>query len=459
MDKGSAGAFAVEWKELELWDALTAKLLGEPKPAYPLFALGDIAAVRFEKVPGAEIASGIVRLLDRVSFDGEVFPSASRNTKMTQYRASPGDLVISKIRARQGSIGLVSDQHGNLGVSIHYRALIPDSSKVETYFLWLLLRSGYCRRQFLSATGGAMKGEISEASLLALRIPLPALATQRAIVARWQKTQADIAATRARADDLEGKARAVFLAGLGLREPAALAVRKAFALDSARVDRWGVAQVRESLAAPDLAAGKFPVVRLREVIANLENGWSPKCHPRPATIEEWGVLKLGAVSYGTFDETANKALPKNFQPRSDLEIRAGDVLFVRGNVLSLVGACAHVERTRSKLMMPDLIFRAVFRADSPVIPAYLAEVMRTTHLRRQIKDVATGTSPTMKKVTKPALLALRLPLPPLAVQKSLVAAVAAARAEAARERAGADQLAASAATTLETSLLGTSEAT
>ena len=374
---------------------------------------------------------------------------------MIQYRAAPGDLVISKIRARQGSVGLLSDHHGSLSVSIHYRALTPDAAKADATFLWLLLRSGYCRRQFLSATGGAMKGEISESSLLALRIPLPPLSTQRAIVAQWQKSQNEIAAARARADALETNARTGFLAGLGLREPAAISTRKAFALDFARLDRWGVAQVRESLAAPDPAAGKFPVVRLRDAIANLENGWSPKCHPRPATAAEWGVLKLGAVSYGAFNDTAHKALPTNLKPRIDYEVHPGDVLFVRGNVLSLVGACAYVEQTRPKLMMPDLIFRAVFRDDSPIMPRYLAEVMKLPHLRRQIEDAATGSSPTMKKVTKPSLFGLRLPLPPLAIQQALVSALSAARTEATRERAGADQLAVRAAAELESSLLGT----
>ena len=105
-------------------------------------------------------------------------------------------------------------------------------------------------------------------------------------------------------------------------------------------------------------------------------------------------------------------------------------------------------------MMPDLIFRAVFYPDSKILPAYLAEVMRISHLRYQIEQAATGTSPTMKKVTKPSLFALRLPLPPLDVQRALVDAMGAARAEAARERTEAAALAARAAADLEARLLG-----
>ena len=299
------------------------------------------------------------------------------------------------------------------------------------------------------------RNRFKEREFLDLQITLPPLATQRAIVADWQKSQREIASARARADELEANARAAFLAGLGLREPAAVSTRKAFALDFARLDRWGVATVRENLAAPDPAAGRYPVVRLGDAIANLENGWSPKCHPRPATSEEWGVLKLGAVSYGFFDQTENKALPKELNPIPSLEVRVGDTLISRANVPQLVGACAFVEATRPRLMLCDKIFRVVAHADSRIDPRYLAEVLKTPHLRRQIQDAATGASPTMQNITKPSLLSLRLPLPPLATQQALVAAISAARAGADRERSAAESLSVQAAAALESSLLGT----
>jgi type I restriction enzyme S subunit len=52
-------------------------------------------------------------------------------------------------------------------------------------------------------------------------------------------------------------------------------------------------------------------IPLTRYIKEIENGWSPACESRPATGEEWGVLKLGAVSFGTFNENENKALPIN----------------------------------------------------------------------------------------------------------------------------------------------------
>ena len=105
-------------------------------------------------------------------------------------------------------------------------------------------------------------------------------------------------------------------------------------------------------------------------------------------------------------------------------------------------------------MLCDKIFRVVPAADARIEPSYLTEVMKTPHLRHQIENSTTGASPTMQNISKPSLLALRLPLPPLPVQRELVEAMGVARAEAARESAAADTLSARAAAHLEARLLG-----
>ena len=105
-------------------------------------------------------------------------------------------------------------------------------------------------------------------------------------------------------------------------------------------------------------------------------------------------------------------------------------------------------------MLCDKIFRAVPQADSKLDLRYLAEVMKTPYLRRQIENSITGASPTMQNISKPSLLALRLPLPPLAVQQKLVSIVVTARTDAIRGRQRADELSAAASAGLEAMLLG-----
>ncbi len=181
-------------------------------------------------------------------------------------------------------------------------------------------------------------------------------------------------------------------------------------------------------------ATSYPLVTLGEVVDDLENGWSPKCLERPAEGEEWGVLKVGAVSFGIFDVGQNKALPLHLKSRSLLEVKVGEVLISRANVTRYVGACAYVHETRPRLMLCDKIFRVKFATNSRIAPEFLAEIMWLPYLRTQIEARITGTSPTMKNISKPALLELHFPLPSLERQKLLVIALEKARKESSRLR-------------------------
>jgi type I restriction enzyme S subunit len=159
---------------------------------------------------------------------------------------------------------------------------------------------------------------------------------------------------------------------------------------------------------------------LGELVQDIENGWSPACHSRPALAEEWGVIRLGAVSFGTFDANENKALPGHLVPRPKYEIRSGDLLISRANTQELVGASALVKEVRPRLMLCDKVFRVVFRPASAIDAVYLDRTLKSPAIRRQVEAAATGTSPTMKNISKAKLMALRLPVPPIDVQQRLV---------------------------------------
>lgn len=300
-----------------------------------------------------------------------------------------------------------------------------------------------------------MKGEISEEALLCISLPFPQLSVQRAIVRRWQDAQAEIAQAAARADKLETAVGEEVLRRLGLAAPTVGKPPKVFAVWWKDLAKWAVNTNQQSFFRLDPAKSRYPTARLGEAIADLENGWSPKCLDRPAEGEEWGVLKLGAVSFGIFNEHENKALPKTLSPIPSLEVKRGDFLISRANITRLVGACAVVPETPTRLMLCDKIFRAVWREPSPIDKDYLAEVLKTPHLRQQIENNVTGTSATMKNITKPALLALRLPLPPLDVQRGIVDTVNARRAEIAAARQSAATLSADVAQEVEEMILGT----
>jgi len=167
----------------------------------------------------------------------------------------------------------------------------------------------------------------------------------------------------------------------------------------------------------------WPRIRLGELLDRIDSGWSPVCENREAWPDEWGILKLGAVTTNEYSERENKALPASLSPDPELEVRAGDVLFTRKNTRELVGACAYVERTRPKLMLSDLVFRLRLRTDVGVHPLYLWALLIHPSKRPLIQLLAGGSAGSMPNISKGRLETLETEVPSYPLQSAFAEAV------------------------------------
>lgn len=418
--------------------------------------LGEILMRRVEPIDKVSRSLESLNVIAKIAFSGVLHlrdDEAKRTYKGPLFEARAGDLVISKIRVGQGSFCIIDQAFDHVAVSPEYPIYKLDPKRVDESYLALSLRMPSFMGR-LAGSGNTTKRRITPAYLESLAIPLPPLAEQQAAVAAHAAALARAAEDEAEAARLEAEARHAFAEALGLEAPALPADRPILIARFRDLDRWSHDIALRGSGGGAAATARWPVVALGDVIADLENGWSPKCLDRSAEEDEWGVLKLGAVSFGTFEERQNKALPTSLTPKPRLEIETGQVLISRANITRLVGATAYVGSTRPRLLLCDKIFRCVFNRASTVDPVFVAEILRTKPLREQIEAKVTGTSPTMKNISKPALLALTFPLPPLSTQRELVAALTTARAQAAELRASAAEAHEQARAAFETSVYG-----
>ncbi|WP_350655783.1 restriction endonuclease subunit S [Psychrobacter sp. S1-30-MNA-CIBAN-0213] len=151
-----------------------------------------------------------------------------------------------------------------------------------------------------------------------------------------------------------------------------------------------------------------------------EAGWSPKCDPTPKEGDNWGVLKVSAVTWGKYQPDENKALPNYLQPKPQYEVKAGDFLISRANTADLVARSVVVPKnTPEKLMMSDKIIR--FDFTKYVFSEYINLVNNSNYSRQYYSEVAGGTSSSMKNVSRNQVRALNIALPPLAEQQKIVA--------------------------------------
>ena len=371
------------------------------------------------------------------------------------YAAYPGDVVFSKIDARNGAIGVLPEEIATAVVTTEFPVFIPASDRLDGEFLKLVLRtSDFLAALRARASGTSGRKRITPEVFSDLRIPLPPPPEQRAIVAAHRDALDRAASLEREADETEARGIRTFEAALGFEPTAEMPERPIFTASFKDLDRWGHEAVHRRIGIGRSGTSRYPVVPLGNEIADLAVGWSPKCLGRPARKDEWGVLKLSAVTSGYLKPLENKALPPSVEPRPQLELKRGDVLVTRGSgVKRLVGAAIFVaNEPPRRLMVCDLIFRVVFQEGSRIDPAFLAAILATTDLRAQIEERRTGAAPMMQKITKSALMSLRIPLPLKNGQADMVAPLTEARSKAADLRKQAAKARAEAWTDFEAAL-------
>jgi type I restriction enzyme S subunit len=389
-----------------------------------------------------------------IKFSGDVIPRERAEAfKGAMFAAYPGDLVFSKIDARNGAIGLIPDNISKAVVTSEYPVFVPKSDRLHPTYLHYLLRAEHFRADLQrKASGTSGRKRVTPEGFLSLEVPVPSLEEQDTLAKSYAAALTQAVQLEQEANAIERAGWQAFETALGVAPPPPLPDRPVFVARFKDVERWSHESIlRASISGPGYLPS-WPLMRLGDLVADLENGWSPKCHEHPARDDKWGVLKMGAVSFGTFDEAANKELPASLKPRSEHEVKPGDVLISRANVVRYVGACVYVESTRAKLMLCDKIFRVCFLPKGKLLPRFLAEAMKLKYVREQIEARLTGTSPTMKNISKPSLLDLRLPLPDEETQRQLVDVIVSARLVATTKRREAALLRKSAWSAFESAL-------
>ncbi|TCK63139.1 type I restriction enzyme S subunit [Curtobacterium sp. PhB136] len=150
----------------------------------------------------------------------------------------------------------------------------------------------------------------------------------------------------------------------------------------------------------------------------IQQGWSPKCHAHPAAPEEWGVLKTTAIQPGKFEPEHNKALPDTLDPRSNIEVKVGDLLITCAGPRARCGIPALVRHTRERLMMSGKMYR--LRPKDRIDARFLEMYLLSPFAQERIDDMKTGISDSGLNLTHDRFVQLPVPVPPLEEQLSIV---------------------------------------
>ncbi len=159
-------------------------------------------------------------------------------------------------------------------------------------------------------------------------------------------------------------------------------------------------------------------VHLQDIIHSIIAGKSFKCAETIPNANEHGIIKVSAVTWGTFNEAESKTCQHRNEWIEEYRIKQGDFLISRANTKKLVGACVIVDGISKKLMLSDKILRITFLQN--IYPLFVLYLLRSPNIRMQIEAAATGTSESMKNISQENIRNIVIPLPPLMEQRRIV---------------------------------------
>lgn len=314
--------------------------------------------------------------------------AASEDT--SRYRVvRPDDLVVNRLSARDGAYG-VSRLTGL--VSPVYWVLFPSTDELESAWLGYVLRSD----RYLAEIGRLSKYmppaqfDLSWDAFRSMRIPVPPLESQRAIVGHLDEETGRLAAL--------------------------VAAKRRLAAVVRERTRARVTALFDALVADEAPLGRF--------VVGLTQGESPQAGGRPAEVGERGLLKLSAVKDGQFRPEENKVLPEG-EVLGAISPTKGDLLVTRSNTPNYVGDACAVADDHPDLVICDLIYR--LRLAPALDPQYAALCLRQPRQRALLSAIARGTSQSMVKLRGEDIRSIPICTPDVDEQRELVSRARAVR--------------------------------
>ncbi|WNJ17575.1 restriction endonuclease subunit S [Pontibacter sp. G13] len=170
----------------------------------------------------------------------------------------------------------------------------------------------------------------------------------------------------------------------------------------------------------------WQITELSRVIHSLSAGVSVNSiegYTYSITSDSKYVLKTSSVQRGVFIPTESKKVAQFDTRRARLNPTKNSLLISRMNTPDLVGQCAYVPNDFLNLYVPDRLWLTSFFPDKPTNALWMNYLLSNSFYQDRIKSIATGTSGSMKNISKRAFLSIVIPLPTFAEQKAIATAL------------------------------------
>lgn len=166
----------------------------------------------------------------------------------------------------------------------------------------------------------------------------------------------------------------------------------------------------------DLGEWKEEVIN--NVIVSIKSGKNFQCPGYPVSGNNVGLVKISAVTWGTFDEKETKTVLDETKINPELFIKKEDFLISRANTIELVGSCLIVDSIQHKIMLSDKIWRVTFHEEWT--KKFINFYLKSNKGRQEIQSRASGNQHSMRNLSQKEFKKITFLRPSLKEQQEIV---------------------------------------
>lgn len=325
------------------------------------------------------------KILQRVSF-GERKPKSAKNA----FKA--GDVLYGKLRPYLNKM-VIAPEDG-----ICTSEIIPlkvPTGLVDNRFLFYWLKGRVFGDYVNAVSYGVNMPRLGTKDGLNAPMVLAPTTEQKRIVAKLDEVLAQVDTIKARLD----------------RIPAILKHFRQSVLAAAVSGK-----LTEEWRGSSILVG-WQTKKLGSIVQAIEAGKNLKCIETPPENDEYGIIKISAVTWGVYDEQQSKTLPSKDLFIESRRVNVGDFLISRANTIELLGNPVIVHRVTKNLMLSDKVLRLVMREEDK---SWVSIFLRSTDGRKEIESRSTGNQMSMRNIGQKALLDIDVPKAPDREQTEIV---------------------------------------
>jgi type I restriction enzyme S subunit len=369
------------------------------KQAWPEVPLSEVArpiSRSVSVVPGQDYRTLGVKWWGEGAYERETI-DGTRTAAKTLSIVRQGDLIINKIWVRHGSTAIAGPDVDGCAASGEFPTFTLDKKRIIPQWMhWQTKMRSFWEKCAALSQGTSGKNRIRPDLFLTIRIPLPPLAEQRRVVARIEELAGEI--EEAKRLRREAVVEAEALMGQAI---------------SAMLDNAG-----------------WTTVKLGKILADKpRNGLGPQ-----QEVDSGGqfMLRINAVSSSPtrfVDMFATKRVELKDEAAKQFIVQNDDVFIVRynGDINRVAKPAIYKGLNAEKIVYPDKLMR-LHPDTNQMTPDFLVFALNARMVRNQIEELGKTTAGNIG-VSGGNAQSFVVPVPPLPIQRRIVAELDALQAQ------------------------------